>query len=134
MRTNRLLLALLLALSVAVATLSVRVIQLRREVTHAELYVQAGLANWRSTCKLLNHALLLYGSNKDVRPALNEVAIACLSRTDLSDPAISDLVVGDRVDPDPRNLMRRIDQAIQTGDYFIHVTQITSDFPKGYKN
>jgi hypothetical protein len=131
-KSTRLLLALLAALSIAVIVLSVRIVQLQHSLTHAELYVQAGVANWEHACKNVVTGLTYHGKDPAARRVLYDVAWACMSRTDTTDKAGAEAFSRDFDSDDPSGVIRRIERAIETRDYFMHSDRVTGYFPKGY--
>jgi hypothetical protein len=125
-------LALVLTLSFAVIGLSVRVLQLRRDITHAELYVQAGVANWELVCKSVATNLQAYSNDAEASSALHMIAFACVARSDTQDLAGAEALSRDMDAKDPAGLIRRIERAIETRDYGARSEHVTGYFPKGY--
>ena len=133
MKMNRILLCLLLALSIAVVVLSIRVIQLRRQVRHAEVYVEAGVKNWGLACSQVSSMLQQYGNDQEAVEALRVVATACIARGDYVDTAATQAIADDFNAKDVNGLVRRIDHAVETRDFFLPVRDtVTGRFPKGY--
>jgi hypothetical protein len=133
MKTNRILLFVLVALSVAVVALCVRVVQLRRQVKHAELYVEAGVQNWGLACSRVADLLRTLGGDYEASMALHDVAHACIGRSDYVDTAAASAIAGDFNAKDVNGLVRRIEHAVETRDYFLPAGDtVTGRFPKGY--
>ena len=132
MKANRIISALAALLCVAVVALAFRVVQLRHQLTHAQAYVQSGLANWRFACTRVSAMLRAHQDDRETTRALKDVANACLSHSDYATIETTQALSDDLNSQDLHLLIQRVDRAVETGDYLIVKDKPNGDYPKGY--